>query len=58
MIPLISTVEEFRLIKELALEVLESKGELPSNIKFKIGTMIELPRAAIIAGDCKRSRFL
>ena len=51
MIPLISTVEEFRLIKELALEILESKGELPSNIKFKIGTMIELPRAAIVAGE-------
>ncbi len=51
MIPLISTVEEFRLIKELALEIIDSKGDLPSNVNFKIGTMIELPRAAIIADE-------
>jgi pyruvate, orthophosphate dikinase len=59
MIPLISTVEEFKLIKDLAVEVIDSKGSLPENIKFKIGTMIELPRAAIIANQIsKEADFL
>jgi pyruvate,orthophosphate dikinase len=52
MIPLISTKEELAILKKDALEVIDTvfkeKGE---SVAYKIGTMIELPRAAIVAGD-------
>ena len=43
MIPLISNVNELKEIKQIILE--EFEGEIP----FSIGTMIELPRAALMA---------
>ncbi|MFH1859531.1 MAG: pyruvate, phosphate dikinase [bacterium] len=50
MVPLVSTVAEFRVQKELiqktAEEVFEEKG---IRVDYSVGTMIELPRAAIIA---------
>jgi len=50
MIPLVSESEELRLQKELvdktAKKVFEETGE---DVKYSIGTMIELPRAAITA---------
>ena len=44
MIPLISNVNELKKIKQIILE--EFEGEIP----FRVGTMIELPRAALMAG--------
>ena len=51
MIPLTSTAEEFRIIKEDILSEIDLiKSELNGEmISFKIGTMIELPRAALVA---------
>ncbi|MDX1671103.1 MAG: pyruvate, phosphate dikinase [Balneolaceae bacterium] len=51
MIPLISSPEEFidqkEVIRETAEKVFDEQGE---KIDFKIGTMIEIPRAALTAG--------
>jgi pyruvate,orthophosphate dikinase len=51
MIPLISTVEEFRhqaaLVREIAGLVMKEQGV---ELAFLVGTMIELPRAALMAG--------
>ena len=50
MIPLVATVEELKLQKEIVVrtaeEVMKAKGV---KIKYLVGTMIELPRAALTA---------
>jgi pyruvate,orthophosphate dikinase len=50
MIPLVSTPEEFRnqaaLIREIAKQVMQEYG---CELKYLVGTMIELPRAALVA---------
>jgi pyruvate,orthophosphate dikinase len=52
MIPFVSTIEEIRILKQLVLKIAD-KFEKQYNYKarYKIGTMIELPRAAFIAYD-------
>lgn len=51
MIPLIGTVEEYEIISELVhTEVKKIFVERKVSIDYKVGTMIELPRAAIVAG--------
>jgi pyruvate,orthophosphate dikinase len=59
MIPLVAVVGELTLLKQEAIEEIErifkEKGK---KIKYKIGTMIELPRAAIMAGQiAKHAEF-
>ncbi len=50
MIPLVGTVKEFTYVKEIvettAQEIIEKSGQ---SLKYQVGTMIELPRAALIA---------
>ena len=50
MIPLVATVKEFddqrKIVDAVAAEVL---AELPEEVKYLVGTMIELPRAALTA---------
>ena len=50
MIPLIGSLEEMRnqsaIVRRVAAEVFKEKGE---SVDYKVGTMIELPRAAITA---------
>lgn len=52
MIPLISTTEEFRnqaaLVREVAAQVMKEQGV---ELNYLVGTMIELPRAALMAGE-------
>jgi pyruvate,orthophosphate dikinase len=52
MVPLIATKAEFDLVKEridaMAQAVMKESGE---TIEYDVGTMIELPRAALMAGD-------
>jgi pyruvate,orthophosphate dikinase len=52
MIPLVSHIEEFKLqediVRRVADEVMKEKGK---KIKYLVGTMIELPRAAITADE-------
>jgi pyruvate,orthophosphate dikinase len=52
MIPLVSHVNEFKLqediVRRVAKEVMKEKGK---KIKYLVGTMIELPRAAVTADE-------
>ncbi|MDG1436400.1 MAG: pyruvate, phosphate dikinase [Rickettsiaceae bacterium] len=52
MIPLISDVEELKYIKKYIVETIASmEAKHKTKFKIKLGTMIELPRAALLAGD-------
>jgi pyruvate,orthophosphate dikinase len=52
MIPLVSTIQEFhlqaQLVRQVAAEVMEQTGQ---HIAYTVGTMIELPRAALTADE-------
>lgn len=52
MIPLVAEQKELSILREESLEVIDSvfqkRGE---KVKFKLGTMLELPRACITAGE-------
>jgi pyruvate,orthophosphate dikinase len=56
MIPLVSTVKEFEnqraIVEEVADRVVGGMGE---KVPYLIGTMIELPRAALTAGEIAKS---
>ena len=56
MIPLIGAVKEFEFIKkivdETAAKVMEEKG---TKIQYMVGTMIEIPRACLIADEIAKS---
>ncbi|HEY7838696.1 MAG TPA: pyruvate, phosphate dikinase [Terriglobales bacterium] len=59
MIPLVATPKEFALqaaiVHQVAAEVL---GEAKLKISYMVGTMIELPRAALVAGEiAKEAQF-
>ena len=50
MIPLVSTVEEFITLKDrLAETITQLKNDAKTNVNYHIGTMIETPRACLIA---------
>ena len=52
MIPLVSTEAEIKIMKELVVRVAENvQKNSNTKIHYLVGTMIELPRAAIKAGD-------
>jgi len=59
MIPLVSTEAEIKIMKDLVIKVArEVQNENKTKIKFLVGTMIELPRAAIKAKDiAKHAEF-
>ncbi|OPL08253.1 MAG: pyruvate, phosphate dikinase [delta proteobacterium ML8_F1] len=49
MVPLVGLVKEFTLIKAMVHRIAEEIFEGESTIPYKVGTMIEVPRAAIVA---------
>ena len=50
MIPLVGEVKELKFVKDVVVETAEQvKAEKHSNIQYHIGTMIEIPRAALTA---------
>jgi len=52
MIPLIGTAKELEIIKKRVVEIIEQKLQAAdSKINYKIGTMIEVPRAAVTADE-------
>ena len=59
MIPLIGDVKELVYIKNIIIDTAELiKKEKQSKIKYTIGTMIEVPRAALIADEiAKKAEF-
>ena len=52
MIPLVSSEAEIRIMRELVIKI-ANKVQKENNVKLEylVGTMIELPRAAIRAED-------
>ena len=55
MIPLVSTEAEIKIMKNLVIRTAsEVQKESKSKINFLVGTMIELPRAAIKAKDISK----
>jgi pyruvate,orthophosphate dikinase len=56
MIPLTATVQEMEISKERVEKILaEVEAETGTRVDIPIGTMIEVPRAAVTAGDIARS---
>ena len=52
MIPLVGEVKEFAFVKKIVVETADSLiKELKSNLKYEVGTMIEIPRAALLADE-------
>ena len=55
MIPLVSTEAEIKIMKELVINIAKKvQAENKIKIDFMVGTMIELPRAAVKAKDIAR----
>ena len=59
MIPLVGEVKELKFVKNIVVETAEKvKAEKGSNIEYHIGTMIEIPRAALTAAEiAKEAEF-
>ena len=52
MIPLVGEKRELKFVKNIVVETAEAvKKELNSDIEYHIGTMIEIPRAALLADE-------
>lgn len=52
MIPLVGEKKELKFVKDIVVETAEKvKGEKGSDIAYHIGTMIEIPRAALLADE-------
>ena len=52
MIPLIGDVKEFKFVKKIVVETADAEiANASSNLKYEVGTMIEIPRAALTADD-------
>ena len=59
MIPLVGEVKELKFVKDVVIETAEQvKKEKGSDMEYHIGTMIEIPRAAITADEiAKEAEF-
>jgi len=52
MIPLVGEKRELKFVKDVVVETAEKvKAETGSDIEYHIGTMIEIPRAALLANE-------
>ena len=52
MIPLVGEKKELKFVKDIVVETAEKvKTEKGSNMEYHIGTMIEIPRAALLANE-------
>ena len=52
MIPLVASIKELELVKQAIIKVAgDVEDETGVRLDFKVGTMIELPRAAVTAGE-------
>ena len=52
MIPLVGEKKELQFVKKVVVETAELvKKEMNSDIEYKVGTMIEIPRAALLADE-------
>lgn len=52
MIPLIGEKRELKFIRDIVVETAEAvKKEMQADLEYKVGTMIEIPRAALLANE-------
>ena len=52
MIPLVGDVKEFKFVKKVVVETADAViAESGSDLKYEVGTMIEIPRAALTADE-------
>ena len=52
MIPLIGDVKEFKFVKKIVVDTADAEiASASSDLKYEVGTMIEIPRAALTADD-------
>ena len=52
MIPLVGDIKEFKYVKNIVVETADAEIEANgSDLKYKVGTMIEIPRAALTADE-------
>ena len=52
MIPLVGEVKEFKFVKKIVVETADALiAEAGSDLKYEVGTMIEIPRAALTADE-------
>ena len=61
MIPLVGEVKELKYVKDMVVRDRRRASSLlpASDMKYKVGTMIEIPRAALTADEiAKRGRVL
>jgi pyruvate,orthophosphate dikinase len=55
MIPLVGHVNEIRLVREQLERVAQAvEAEMGQEISYKFGTMVEIPRACLVAGEIAR----
>ena len=59
MIPLVGDVKELKYVKDIVVETADAEiAAAGSDMKYEVGTMIEIPRAALTAGDiAKEAEF-
>ena len=59
MIPLVGEVKELKFVKDVVVETADKLiAEAGVDMKYQVGTMIEIPRAALTAGDiAKEAEF-
>jgi pyruvate,orthophosphate dikinase len=59
MIPLVGDAKEFKFVKDIVVEVAEAEiAKAGIGIRYEVGTMIEIPRAALIADEiAKEAEF-
>ena len=59
MIPLVGEVKELKFVKDVVVKVADEEiANAKSNLKYQVGTMIEIPRAALTADDiAKEAEF-
>ena len=52
MIPLVGEVKELKFVKDVVVETADKLiAEAGVDMKYQVGTMIEIPRAALTAGE-------
>lgn len=52
MIPLVGTVQELKMMKEICVEVAEEvMKEFGVEFQYLVGTMVEIPRACVVADE-------
>ena len=56
MIPLVGDIKELKFVKEIVVKTADALiAEAGSDMKYEVGTMIEIPRAALTAGEIAKN---